>query len=67
MNGDPLSPVEQARLSSARVPVMPPAGHEDRIVSALQERGLLRPRRPVGVLALVAAAAIVVAVAWALT
>jgi hypothetical protein len=65
MNDDPLSPEEQARLASARVPVMPPDGQEDRIVAALQERGLLRPRRRLGVLVLAAAAAIVVAVAWA--
>ena len=44
MNDDPLSAQEQARLASARVPVTPPAGQDDRIVAALRQRGLLRPR-----------------------
>jgi hypothetical protein len=65
MNDDPLSPEEEARLARARVFVTPPAGQDDRLVAALKERGLLRPRRrSTGVLTMVAAA-LVVALAWA--
>jgi hypothetical protein len=70
MNDDPLSPEEQARLARARVPIAPPAGEEDRLVAALRQRGLVRPRRGSAALAWLAVAAlaaiVVIAVVWML-
>jgi RNA polymerase sigma-70 factor (ECF subfamily) len=45
VNDDPLSPDEESRLQRARVPLDPPAGDDDRLMAALRERGLIRPRR----------------------
>lgn len=45
MNDEPLLPEEAARLSRARVPIAPPPDEEERLVSALRQRGLLCPPR----------------------
>jgi hypothetical protein len=64
-----LTPEEQDRLSRARVAVGPPPGLEERTVSALRERGLVRPphRRAAVAGLLAASAAILLTAAWLTT
>lgn len=45
MNDEPLLPEDAARLSRARIPIAPPPAEEERLVSALRQRGLLRAPR----------------------
>jgi len=70
MNNEDWTPEEQARLKAARVDGVPPHGLEASTVTALRQRGLVKPpkRRVMAVAGLVAtAAALVAAVGWSVT